>query len=550
MSALATTVLGSTTSIKITNTSATLRKDDVLQKKAAEVEAKRVANVATQKKKRAAAEKKLTEQLPSRGKNSILKDQPSRPAHRPVKKNRKPLPPLTNKEHDIRTVTVETKADMEEKEYLAALSIPRPSLNFDRFIEQRVVNGVVECIPESTGAPQAAGSAVDTDSDSAANSDNDTNGESHELTSRSSTHQQDAGSSGGCAGSVGSVRATALSHVYDDVPMIDAEDGHVTSLFKMANGPGITEESRDLHEKLIVMHVAPLLVPVTAPKQQKTPKSKRKDAKANQRTPVSGKTEGPSFFASLLAKSEGSGENKEARDLHNDLAEMHVARFELPPSPQPQKEIKKAESADTLVSIPIYEPATFDASKADENSVVPDDRTSAVADANADEFTHDEETLIEDVAELGPLPFIKAKDNLQQVDVRVVETIDKQTVVIPDDTTPVTPPISDPDLSSSGSDYPKSTKSSRRFSVESSVDSVRRKAEKARITFLGETSLETFVNTLDFELCDGTTTKDDVSEAFAFLAGRSPHLFGICKDSAQDQAWRHFTLQLPSSTQL
>jgi len=56
-------------------------------------------------------------------------------------------------------------------------------------------------------------------------------------------------------------------------------------------------------------------------------------------------------------------------------------------------------------------------------------------------------------------------------------------------------------------------------------ESPHRKTEIARNTFLGTTSLEHFVETLDFERLDGITAKEDICEAFASLAGAS--MFGL-----------------------
>jgi hypothetical protein len=79
-------------------------------------------------------------------------------------------------------------------------------------------------------------------------------------------------------------------------------------------------------------------------------------------------------------------------------------------------------------------------------SIIAENHTFTGDELNTDYFTHDEETLIEDVSELGPPPSGEAKDDLLQVDVDIEDTTDKQTVVIPGHTTSATPPASDPDL--------------------------------------------------------------------------------------------------------
>ncbi|RYO39570.1 hypothetical protein AA0113_g4347 [Alternaria arborescens] len=613
MSASTATTTGSNTPANKVNASATLSEDESFHKRAAEAEAKHVANVATQNRKLEMVEKKLNEKLSSNGKALVLKDKPTRPTHRPTRKNRKPLSPPSNKEHDTRTAAVDIKATIKEKRQLAILLTSRPSLNYDRIIEQHVVNGVVERItqpdnsqhtsvvnktlptysyvdiveqrvvnnvseriPGSADTPQAAASNIDTDSDSAAESDNDTEEHVPKLVQEASTAHQSTDSLLERSSSVKAASATASSHVYDDVSMIDvdnealllsfaneaalaaapvelpvtafkdqkpnkakekdakasdllkevamvdlevpqkqlkldtartatgnadpttlADDGYVTALLKMPNGPGVTRKSRNFHEKQVAMHITPFALPVTAPKQDKTLKANQKVVKVGGKKIV-------------------SCERKKAHDLHNHLVQMHVPSYKLPFSAHGQKKTKRTKSVDTPVAKFIHGPVAVDAS-ADDTELIVGDYASNVANLEAENSMHDKGTLIGSVSQINPFPINKAKDNLQQIDVRVTDTIEKQ--VIPDDTTPVTPPTSDLDFSSSGSDYPKSTKTSRRSSLVPAVDSIRRKAEKARTAFLGKTSLEMFVNILDFERCDGTTTKDDVCKAFASLAG-------------------------------
>ncbi|RYN90654.1 hypothetical protein AA0120_g6132 [Alternaria tenuissima] len=617
MSASTATTTGSNAPANKFNTSATLSEGESFQRVAAEAEAKHVANVATQKRKLEMVEKKLNEKLSSNGKALVLKDKPTRPTHRPTRKNRKPLSPPSNKEHDTRTAAVDIKATIKEKRQLAILSTSRPSLNYDRIIEQRVhtsvvnkalpiysytdiveqrvVNDVAEHIPEPADTPQAAASNIDTDSDSATESDNDTEGHVPKLVQESFTARRSTDSLVEKSSSVKAASATASSHVYDDVSTTDvdnetlllsfakeaalaaapvelpvaacknqkpneakekdakasdlleevttvdsevpqkqlkldtartatgiadpitlADDGYVAALLKMSNGPGVTRKSRNLHEKQVAMHITPFALPVTAPKQDKTPKANQKVVKVGGMKIVSYETDDSDFVASLLSKPNGPGERKKAHDLHNHLVQMHVPPHKLPFSAHGQKKTKRTKSVDTPVAKFIHGPVAVDAS-ADDTELIVGDYASNVANLKAENSMHDKGTLIGSVSQINPFLINKAKDNLQQIDVRVTDTIEKQ--VIPDDTTPVTPPTSDLDFSSSGSDYPKSTKTSRRSSLVPAVDSIRRKAEKARTTFLGKTSLEMFVNILDFERCDGTTTKDDVCKAFASLAG-------------------------------
>lgn len=418
MSASTATTTGSNTPANKVNASATLSEDESFHKRAAEAEAKHVANVATQNRKLEMVEKKLNEKLSSNGKALVLKDKPTRPTHRPTRKNRKPLSPPSNKEHDTRTAAVDIKATIKEKRQLAILLTSRPSLNYDRIIEQHVVNGVVERItqpdnsqhtsvvnktlptysyvdiveqrvvnnvseriPGSADTPQAAASNIDTDSDSAAESDNDTEEHVPKLVQEASTAHQSTDSLLERSSSVKAASATASSHVYDDVSMIDvdnealllsfaneaalaaapvelpvtafkdqkpnkakekdakasdllkevamvdlevpqkqlkldtartatgnadpttlADDGYVTALLKMPNGPGVTRKSRNFHEKQVAMHITPFALPVTAPKQDKTLKANQKVVKVGGKKIVSCETDESDFVASLLSK--------------------------------------------------------------------------------------------------------------------------------------------------------------------------------------------------------------------------------------------------------
>ncbi|CAN9115257.1 unnamed protein product [Alternaria sp. RS040] len=632
MSASTATTTGSNAPSNKVNTSATLSEDESFQRIAAEAEAKHVANVVTQRRKLQMVEKKLNEKLSSNGKALVLKDKPTRPTHRPTKKNRKPLSPPSNKEHDTRTAAVDIKATIKEKRQLAIYSTSRPSLNYDRIIEQRVVNGVVERItqpdnsqhtsvvnkalpmysyadiveqrvvndvaehiPESADTPQATAFNIETGSDSAAASDNVTEGHVLNPVQEYFTAHHSTDSLVKKYSSVKAASATASSNVYNDVSMTDVdnealllsfakeaaldvapvelpvtafkdqkpnkakekdskpsdlleevtmvdsevpqkqlkldtartatgiagpitltEDGCVAALLKTPNGPGVTRKSRNLHEKQVATHITPFALPVTASKQDKAPKANQNVVKVGGKKMFSYETDDPNFVASLLSKPNGPGERKKVHDLHNHLVQMHVPSYKLPFSAHGQKKAKRTKSVDTPVAKFIHGPVAVDAS-ADDTELIVGDYASNVANLEAENSMHEKGTLIGSVSQINPFPINKARDNLQQIDVRVTDTIEKP--VIPDDTTPVTPPTSDLDFSSSGSDYPKSTKTSRRSSLVPAVDSIRRKAEKARNTFLGKTSLEMFVNSLDFERCDGTTTKDDVCKAFASLAG-------------------------------
>ncbi|KAL7777588.1 hypothetical protein CFE70_004255 [Pyrenophora teres f. teres 0-1] len=65
------------------------------------------------------------------------------------------------------------------------------------------------------------------------------------------------------------------------------------------------------------------------------------------------------------------------------------------------------------------------------------------------------------------------------------------------------------------------TSDSSRSILHNTAFPIRSKAEIARITFLGATSLDCFIKTLGFERPHGATTREDGCDAFATLAGVS-----------------------------
>ncbi|KAI4647609.1 uncharacterized protein J4E78_008924 [Alternaria triticimaculans] len=705
-------------------------KQEALQKKAAESEAKRIENLAIQRKKLEAAKQKAAQELASKGKNAVLKTQPSRPTRRPVKKNRKPLLPPANRTHEIEATIEKTKASAEEKR-LAPLRIVRPSYSYSDIVEQRVVDGVVErivhtnhpahesCVAhnhddgieqrmadgvtestlQSADAPETVQSDTDVESDRATEpytesdedapqlvqelaspeqvtvlEDDDDFAEASSVTTlpqiyitapigdadeepsmtedlaeavdtsseptkvtgaekstcspsailsmpnsalypsrlsrdeeaklvamhvtpivlpvaeakqqKLSKAQKKAAKTSEASKEVATTKSDVVQKLpetgyaqitFDDTEpsVIPDESDHVAILLARPNGSGVTTESRNLHEKLVALHVAPPSLPVTSHKQQKTPTAKSKATKADQKKTVTvekkeqkfvasflskpngpGETKEargfheklvalhttlvslpvtapkqqkaskkdqkatkaekkkivatekkePDFIASLLCKPNGSGETKETRDFHNNLVAMHVAPLEVSVSIRQNKD-KKAEKANRYIETWTADPDAVDAMFISMVPPITEEPISAVEELSTDDATRDEPSVVIATPNQGFWQTVLSKTPANEA------TTVEQTVIIPDSAPTTTPPTSSYDDSSSESDTIKS------YSSSHSTPSIRRAASKARTTFLGATSLETFITTLDFELWDGTTTKDDICEAFASLAG-------------------------------
>ena len=190
-------------------------------------------------------------------------------------------------------------------------------------------------------------------------------------------------------------------------PTTLADDGYVTALLKMPNGPGVTRKSRNLHEKQVAMHITPFALPVTAPKQDKTLKANQKVVKVGGKKIVSCETDDSDFVASLLSKPNGPGERKKAHDLHNHLVQMHVPPHKLPFSAHGQKKTKRTKSVDTPVAKFIHGPVAVDAS-ADDTELIVGDYASNVANLKAENSIHDKGTLIGSVSQINPFPINKA----------------------------------------------------------------------------------------------------------------------------------------------
>lgn len=314
--------------------------------------------------------------------------------------------------------------------------------------------------------------------------------------------------------------------------VIGEESTYVATLLGRPDGPGLTKKSRHLYEKLVTLHIAPLSLPVTVLKQQKTSNTERKANKIDKKKSVATEEKEPDFIASLLCKPNGLGETKETRNLHNNLVAKHVAPLEFSVLEQQHKD-KKSKKAKNSIEPSIAKPDAVGSPVRNMGPMVTEDPTPAIEELSTDDATRDEPSIVIATPIQGfwqtVLPTATAteiKDKSQHVKANTVE----QTVIIPDSALTTTPPISDRNDSSSESDTFKSFRTSSRSSAHSSA-SIRRKAEKARTTFLGGISLETFINTLDFELWDGTTTKDDICEAFASLAGHT--IYALDKSKIQ-----------------
>ena len=712
-----------------TKTSIDLAKQEALQKIASENEAKRTEQVAIQRRKSEMAKNKAAQELASKGKNAVLKAQPNRPTRRPVKKNRKPLPPPVNRTHDIEATIEKTKASAEEKR-LAPLRVVRPSYSYSDIVEQRVVDGVVERITHTNhsahepcsvhvhgdgiehhmadsvteptfqpaDAPETAQSDTDVESDRATEPATESDKDAPQLVQKlASPEQVTVPEDDDDPAEASSI--PALPHIYVTAPIDDADEessmseilaeavntssepikvtasekttyspsailtmpnsalfpsrlsrdeeaklvamhvgpvvlpvteakqqklskaekkaartsespkdvttiesevvqtvpepastetamdtvdpvviaeeptyvatiltrpngsgvtkesrdfheklvalhvaplslpvtapkqqktdwkptkanlqmptpvekkepGFVASLLSKPNGPGETQEARDFHEKLVALHITPLSLPVTAPKQKKTPKTEQKATKVDKKKSVATEKEKPNFVASLLCKPNGSGETKETRDLHNNLVAMHVAPIEVAVSIQQDKN-KKAEKTNRYIETWTADPDAVDALIAHMVPPITEEPISAVEELSTDDTTRDEPSIVIATSTHGFWQTVLSKTPTTEA------TTIEQTALNPDSATPTTPPTSFRDDSSSESDTIKSF----RTSSAHSTPSILRAASKARTTFLGPTSLETFITTLDFELWDGTTTKEDICEAFASLSG-------------------------------
>ncbi|KAI4681231.1 uncharacterized protein J4E88_005739 [Alternaria novae-zelandiae] len=707
-----------------TNISVDVAKQEALKKIATEKEAKRIENVAIQKRKLEAAKQKAAQELMSKGKNAILKAQANRPSRRPAKKNRKPLPPPANRTHEIEASMEKTKASAEEKR-LAPLRVVRPSYSYSDIVEQRVVDGVVERIVHtnhsahescaahnhddgteqrmadneteptfrSVDAPATAQSDTDVESDRATEPDTGSDEDAPQLVQELTSPEQvtvpeDDDDSTEAAG------ITAMPHIYVTAPIDDPdekasmsgtfaeaidtstepiqtavfeestcsplailsmpnstlypsrlsrdeeaksvamhvapivlpvaeakqpklskaekkaaktsetsqkvattkspvvqklqgtdyaritfedtepsvipdESDHVAILLARPNGSGVTTESRNLHEKLVALHVAPPSLPVTFHKQQKTPTAKSKATKADQKKTVTVEKKEQDFVASLLSKPNGPGETKEARDFHEKLVALHVTPLSLPVIAPKQQKISQAKQKATKVdkkksiATEKKEPdfiasllckpngsgetrktrdfhnnlVAMHVAPLDVSVSIQQDRKkkfekahkyietwTADPDAVDAMFTNMVPPITEEpisaVEELGTDDATRDESSIviatpiqgfwQTVLSKIPDTEPitvEQTVIIPD--------------SSSESDTIESFRASSHSSTHS-TPSILRAASKARTTLLGATSLETFITTLDFELWDGTTTKGDICEAFASLANHPP----------------------------
>ncbi|KAI4686749.1 hypothetical protein J4E81_008409 [Alternaria sp. BMP 2799] len=295
------------------------------------------------------------------------------------------------------------------------------------------------------------------------------------------------------------------------------EPDFIASLLSKPKGPGEAQETRDFHEKLVALHITPLSLPVITSKQQKTSKTEQKAIKVDKKKSVATEKKEPDFIASLLCKPNGSGEAKETRDFHNNLVAMHVAPLDFSVSIRKDKN-EKAGKANRYIETWTADPDAVDPLIASMVPPITEEPISAVEELSTDDITRNEPSVVIAAPIHGFWQTVLSKTPATEA------TTVEQTVLIPDST----PPTSFRDDSSSESDTIKS------YSSTHSTPSIRRAASKARTTLLGATSLETFITTLDFELWDGTTTKEDICEAFASLSSHlTPTTVGL--DTAKIQ---------------
>jgi len=187
---------------------------------------------------------------------------------------------------------------------------------------------------------------------------------------------------------------------------------------------------------------------------------------------------------------------------------------------------KKAKKTKNPIQTHIAEPDAVDAPVMNMQPTITENPVSAVEEPNTNESTREEPSIVIATPNQGFWQTVLSKPTADEA------TTVSQKAIIPDSAPTTAPPTSSRnDSSSSSSSTIKSFRTSSHSSSHS-TPSIRRAAEKARTTFLGPISLETFINTLDFELWDGTTTKDDICEAFATLAGH-PTTTGLDKPKIQ-----------------
>ncbi|RAR07777.1 hypothetical protein DDE83_006345 [Stemphylium lycopersici] len=624
---------------KATKATSELNKDQKLRNLAKKAEAERVKNLAIQLKKSLATERKVNKELASKGKLAILQDRPSRPARHPIKKGRKPLAPPANKNHDKSYAVAHAKGVCTMRAMARRPHHPPSKWNYTSIVEQRVVDGNVEQIPEPACVLEIVDTRSDDDSvyDSISNSEFDSNdnipsfpgpiptpadgwgfveelgdGPSPEMSSSESSEADidvnsqlknnsrirtslprmmtlnsqflsplpgdrflslftlpdadiiknfsKADKKAEKATKVVDAVTGVASSTASDIANSNAleKSDFVSKLLSMPNGPGTTEEALALHEKMVVMHVSALQLPVSKQQQQQ---QQKKPAEI-----LIAEIYEPDFVFKMLSIANGPGVTGEARTLHEKLVAMFVPVLEFPVSKKQQKKSDAVSTADTyksgsvtkFLSMPNGSGATMESRNSHEKLVamhVPALQFSAgkqeeanpvmvepVAIAKLDSTT-DDPTPVKETTELEITTPTSPKEATKSINEQGrFFTSQKPIPVSANDNTPaswhVSSPIrSTPNQSFSNSSVPASlsishtshpssgTQSSRNSSIRSSTDSsstsssLQLKAEVARTTFLGTTSLATFVQTLDFELVNGTTTKDDICAAFACLSG-------------------------------
>jgi hypothetical protein len=217
----------------------------------------------------------------------------------------------------------------------------------------------------------------------------------------------------------------------------------------------------------------------------------------------------------LLSMPNGNGETEASRDLRDKLVATHVLALQLPQSKQEQKiqagkfkAAKKTEEAKNMKEKPAdAQSATFEATI--NESVTIDDYAAADEPAAVGQPIS---TALTD----GELPQLGLPVDIPPKDMHGVSehSSDRETEILLNDTA-ATSPHSVRGRSPHSS---VTAHSPSRPSATGHRNAVKRKIYEARNTYLGVTSLEDFVEELEFDLSDRTTTKADICEAFATLS--------------------------------
>jgi hypothetical protein len=206
----------------------------------------------------------------------------------------------------------------------------------------------------------------------------------------------------------------------------------------------------------------------------------------------------------FLSMPNGNGETEASRDLRDKLVATYVLALQPPLSKQEQKvqagKFKAAKKTGEAKNVK---------KPAEDESVTVDDH--AVADEPAAV-----ERPISTAYPDGELPQLGLPVDIRPKDIHEVSehSSDRETEVLPNDTAATSPHSvrgRSPHSSATARSPPRPSTTGHRNAVE-------RKIYEARNTYLGVISFEDFVEELEFDLTDRTTTKADICEAFAALS--------------------------------